>query len=118
MDSASAGALLQCSKAPLGQCGKVILDGYLEEKRAFAADQSYYRRLLAPPLLPADRCRERRSGGRCRGRVSPIAACQLCSYHQSRKTGDKDIEEAQRALPQMMEIMNSDLLRYVLFGDA
>ena len=101
MDSASAGALLQCSKAPLGPCGKVILDGYLEEKRAFAADQSYCRRLLAPPLLPADRCRERRSGGRCRGRVSPIAACQLCSYHQSRRTGDKDIEEAQRALPQM-----------------
>ena len=117
MDSTSAGALLQCSKAPLGPCGKVILDGYLEDTRAFAANTRLFRCLVAPPLLPANRCREPRGGGRCRGRVSPIAACQLCNYHQTRRTGDNNIAAGRWALaspvPQFRQIMTR-----VLLGDA
>ena len=91
MDITSAGALLQCSKDPLGQCGKIILDSYMEDKRVFAAG-SIFKYFVRPPLLPADRCREPCGGGRCRGRVSPLAACQLCNYHQARRTGDYNIE--------------------------
>ena len=116
MDNTSAAALLQCSKAPLGPCGKIILDGYLDDTRAFAA-RTIFRRLVAPPLLPANRCREPRGGGRCRGRVSPIAACQLCNYHQTRRTGDNNIAAGRWALaspvPQIRQVMTR-----ALFEDA
>ena len=116
MDITSAGALLQCSKAPLGPCGKIILDGYLDDTRAFAA-RKIFRRDVAPPLPPADRCRERRGGGRCRGRVSPIAACQLCNYHQVRRTGDYNIEAGRWALASPV-LQFRLFMTNVLCGDA
>jgi len=85
MDNVSARALLLCSKDPLGQCGKVILDGYVDDLRAYAHESHYLpQHAYQPRLIPADRCRWRRGGGRCKGRVSPLAVCQLCNYHQTR----------------------------------
>ena len=109
MDQASAGAFLLCSRDPLGPCGKAILDIYMEDKRAFAASTRLFRDLVAPPVFPAGRCAEARGGGRCRGRVSLLAACQLCNYHQTRRAGDNNIEGARWALatpmPQFRQVV-------------
>ena len=45
------------------------------------------------PMPPAQRCRMRRGGGRCRGVVSELATTQLCAYHQVRGTGDLKMNE-------------------------
>ena len=101
MDLRSARALLLCSKAPLGPCLKIILDAYIDESRDFA------RRVECEPACwplrhPADRCCQHDDNGRCQGRVSPIAAAQLCAVHQTRDWGDRWLADCRHlaALPE------------------
>ena len=87
MDLDSARALVLCSKRPLGPCGKVVLDAYMDDSRDFARREGEEPACL-PPLHPADRCAEELDDGRCQGRVSSLAVCQLCAVHQTRTWGD------------------------------
>ena len=87
MDLASARALVLCSKRPLGPCGKVVFDVYIDDSRDFARRVDCEPACL-PLLPPADRCAEHLDNGRCRGHVSSIAVAQLCAVHQTRTWGD------------------------------
>ena len=100
MDLTAAKNLFLCSKNPLGRVGDVIFKDYLEDKRAFALSHRGIRNYVDYPwargavlVPPMDRCKERRGRGRCRGRVSGVAVCQFCAYHQERLAGDKELDE-------------------------
>jgi len=101
MDLASARALVLCSRSPLGHCGQVVLDAYMDDSRDFARRVGEEPACL-PALPPADMCAEELDDGRCRGRVSSIAVCQLCAAHQTRTRGDLGLAHLRRlaALPE------------------
>ena len=53
MDNVSARALLLCSKDPLGQCGKVILAGYVDDLRVYAHESDHLpQHAYQPPAPP------------------------------------------------------------------
>ena len=92
MDQTSARALLlTCKHHPVHS---ILLELFREDVREFARSVPLFSRDVQPLRAPADRCREARGGGRCRGRVSEIAVTQLCDYHQVRRVGDNNIEGA------------------------
>ena len=44
------------------------------------------------PVSPVNRCRMKRGRGRCRGTASELALTQMCAYHQTRQTGDLNVD--------------------------
>ena len=92
MDLRSARALLlACKDNPVQG---ILMESFREDVREFARSVPLFSPDVQPLRAPADRCREARGGGRCRGRVSEIAVTQLCAYHQVRRTADLNIEGA------------------------
>ena len=74
------------------QVVEALLTCFKEEAKTFGRDSML---VYVPnaPMSPAQRCRMRRGGGRCRGVVSELAATQRCAYHQVRDTGDLKMNE-------------------------
>ena len=70
-------ALLTCFKEEAKTCGRDSRLVYVPEV----------------PVPPAQQCRMRRGGGRCRGVVSELATTQSCGDHQVRGTGDLKMNE-------------------------
>ena len=106
MDQTSARALLlTCKHHPVHS---ILLELFREDVREFARSVPFFSRDVQPLRAPADRCREARGGGRCRGRVSEIAVTQLCAYHQVRRTADLNIEGAR-----LFRTADPDLFRRV-----
>ena len=44
------------------------------------------------PVPPVNRCRMKRGRGRCRGTPSELALTQMCADHQTRQTGDLNVD--------------------------
>ena len=114
MDVETAQAFVAAAKNPLGHCGDILLDGYVEETRRWARGTALFRDIVSGPTFPADRCAERRGRGRCRGRVSRVAVAQLCAYHQTRRTGDDNIAGARHFVQGLPE----DFMRIVIRGQG
>ena len=94
MDVRTAKALLlMCKNHPVQS---ILLDAYKEEAREFAQSVVDFRPDVQLVRKPANRCREARGGGRCRGRVSELAVTQMCSYHQTRRASDTNIDSIRR----------------------
>ena len=123
MDLSSAQALLLVCKSNAVQ--QVMLTGYKEEAKAFAHNSRRFSRdIPEPPVPPANRCRMRRGGGRCRGAasevsiaqmwfgqcrcaVSELSITQMCAYHQARHVGDLNVDGARR-----LSVQNSRLFQW------
>ena len=74
MDLTSARALLLACKDNRAQ--GILLEAFRGDVREFARSVTAFSRDVQPLQVPADRRREARGGGRCRGRVSEIAVTQ------------------------------------------
>ena len=94
MDLKSARALLlTCKNNPVQG---ILLESFREEAREFARSVSVFRQDVQPIREPADRCREARGGGRCRGCVPELAVTQMCAYHQTQRTSDLNLDSIRR----------------------
>ena len=92
MDLRSARALLlACKDNPVQS---ILLESFREDVKEFARSVAGFSHEVQPSPAPADRCREARGRGRCRGRVSEIAVTQTCADHQVRRTADLNIDGA------------------------
>ena len=63
-----------------------------DETKTFALNSMLHQDVPDAPLSPANRCRMKRGGGRCRGTVSELSLTQMCTYHQVRRTGDLNLD--------------------------
>ena len=89
MDLAAACALTMCCRNNRVQ--EIMLTMYKDEVKTFARNNSlFFRDIIQVP--PMNRCRERRGKGRCRGAPSELALTQMCAYHQTRRTGDLNVD--------------------------
>ena len=106
MDQTTAKALLlTCKHHPVHS---ILLEAFREEAKAFAQSVTALRPVVQPLQAPADRCREARGGGRCRGRASEIAVTQFCGYHQERRVADLNINGARlmrTGLPRLFHLV-------------